>query len=131
MSTTEVVQLTGEALALAQRERRAATCGTCGRSWDDTISTSVTPVPSGRCPWEYEHDSEREPLQYHYVVWGEVRDGKVEWHVDIEGNSLLGDGSVYDPNAEPNDGWRTLDDSEEDLDNLLYDTLRKKLGITY
>lgn len=32
-----------------------ATCGECGRSWDDGIVTSVTPAPSGRCPFEYAH----------------------------------------------------------------------------
>lgn len=32
-----------------------ATCGTCGRSWDDAIVTSVTPAPAARCIWEYEH----------------------------------------------------------------------------
>ena len=32
-----------------------ATCGTCGRSWDDGISTSMTPAPSGRCPFEPFH----------------------------------------------------------------------------
>jgi hypothetical protein len=32
-----------------------ATCGTCMRSWDDSIPTSMTPVPSGRCPFEYYH----------------------------------------------------------------------------
>lgn len=32
-----------------------ATCGYCGLSWDDTISTGWTPVPSGRCPFEYFH----------------------------------------------------------------------------
>jgi hypothetical protein len=31
------------------------TCGTCGRSWDDAISTGWTPTPSGRCPFEYFH----------------------------------------------------------------------------
>lgn len=31
------------------------TCGTCGRSWDDAIATAWTPVPSGRCPFEYYH----------------------------------------------------------------------------
>jgi hypothetical protein len=31
------------------------TCGTCHRSWDDSISTAWTPVPSGRCPFEYYH----------------------------------------------------------------------------
>lgn len=39
---------------------RATVCGTCGRAWDDTISTPVTPVPSARCPFEYEHE-ERDP----------------------------------------------------------------------
>mgnify|MGYP007044121884 CR=1 FL=1 len=29
-----------------------ATCGECGRSWDDSIPTSMTPAPSGRCPFE-------------------------------------------------------------------------------
>jgi len=32
-----------------------ATCGTCGRSWDDTVSTSRTPTPGGRCPFEAFH----------------------------------------------------------------------------
>jgi hypothetical protein len=29
-----------------------ATCGTCGRTWDDKHTTSVTPTPSARCPFE-------------------------------------------------------------------------------
>lgn len=33
------------------------TCYTCGRSWDDGISTGITPTPSGRCPFEYYHDN--------------------------------------------------------------------------
>jgi hypothetical protein len=32
-----------------------ATCGTCGRTWDDSRITGVTPAPSGRCPFEYWH----------------------------------------------------------------------------
>jgi hypothetical protein len=32
-----------------------ATCGTCGRSWDDAVVTSCTPAPSARCPLEYDH----------------------------------------------------------------------------
>ncbi len=32
-----------------------ATCGTCGRTWDDSISTGWTPAPGGRCPFEYQH----------------------------------------------------------------------------
>lgn len=30
-------------------------CGTCGRSWDDAVVTGVTPTPSARCPFEYDH----------------------------------------------------------------------------
>lgn len=33
------------------------TCGSCGRSWDDAITTGWTPAPSGRCPFEYWHPS--------------------------------------------------------------------------
>jgi len=32
-----------------------AQCGSCGRYWDDGVSTSMTPAPSGRCPFEYFH----------------------------------------------------------------------------
>lgn len=32
-----------------------ATCGDCGRSWDDRVVTAITPTPSARCPFEYEH----------------------------------------------------------------------------
>lgn len=32
-----------------------AKCGHCGRIWDDAIGTSLTPAPSARCPFEYEH----------------------------------------------------------------------------
>jgi hypothetical protein len=33
-----------------------ATCGHCGRSWNDAAISAVTPVPSGRCPFEYDHE---------------------------------------------------------------------------
>lgn len=36
----------------------AATCGTCGLTWDDGVVTSLTPAPSGRCPFEYFHEDE-------------------------------------------------------------------------
>lgn len=32
-----------------------ATCGHCGRTWDDGHPSSVTPVPAARCPFEYDH----------------------------------------------------------------------------
>ena len=35
--------------------RDIAQCGECGRYWDDGVSTSMTPAPSGRCPFEYFH----------------------------------------------------------------------------
>lgn len=38
-----------------QEATTRATCGHCGLSWDDALSTSYTPVPSGRCPFEYFH----------------------------------------------------------------------------
>jgi hypothetical protein len=36
---------------------RRATCGACGLSWDDGRSTSMTPTPSGRCPFESFHEA--------------------------------------------------------------------------
>ena len=38
-----------------QKAKDKATCGYCGLSWDDGVSTSMTPTPSGRCPFEYFH----------------------------------------------------------------------------
>ena len=32
-----------------------ATCGTCGKSWNDALITGRTPAPSGRCPYEHIH----------------------------------------------------------------------------
>ena len=34
---------------------RLTTCGVCGARWDDGKVTSLTPVPSGRCPFEALH----------------------------------------------------------------------------
>lgn len=47
---------------------RATVCGTCGRAWDDSVSTAVTPVPAGRCPFEYEHDDDPAEYEYQYRV---------------------------------------------------------------
>ena len=35
------------------RHNDICTCGNCGRSWDDSLVTSITPTPAGRCPFEY------------------------------------------------------------------------------
>ena len=45
-----------DVVELAPEDPRATVCGHCHRGWDDTVSTSVTPTPSGRCPFEYEHE---------------------------------------------------------------------------
>ena len=37
-------------------------CGGCGRAWDNSISTSYTPAPSARCPFEYFHRPTKEEL---------------------------------------------------------------------
>ncbi len=42
--------------------KNAATCFTCGLSWDDGKSTSYTPTPSGRCPFEAFHEEPPEPM---------------------------------------------------------------------
>ncbi len=34
------------------------TCGHCGRGWNDALGTSMTPAPSARCPYEYEHEED-------------------------------------------------------------------------
>lgn len=45
-------------LAPTDRAEDRVTCGTCGLSWDDSISTTYTPAPSGRCPFEHFHLSQ-------------------------------------------------------------------------
>lgn len=40
---------------------RVVTCGACGRSWNDAAISGITPAPSGRCPFEYDHEPEAEP----------------------------------------------------------------------
>lgn len=44
-------------LSSADTAIRRATCGTCDLSWDDGISTGMTPAPSARCPFEPFHNS--------------------------------------------------------------------------
>ena len=41
------------------------TCGhpSCGRSWNDAAISEVTPVPAGRCPFEYEHAASDEEIE--------------------------------------------------------------------
>lgn len=39
---------------------REATCGECGFTWNDALISGKTPVPSGRCPVEDEHEDRAE-----------------------------------------------------------------------
>jgi len=44
-------------------DSRATVCGTCGRAWDDSVSTAWTPAPAARCPFEYDHDGDDEEYE--------------------------------------------------------------------
>lgn len=50
-----------------------ATCNTCQFTWNDALTTGVTPTPSGRCPNEYNH-------VYHVVLWLAGSNGKRVGH---------------------------------------------------
>jgi hypothetical protein len=61
-----------------------ATCGSCGRSWDDSVVTSMTPAPSARCPFEPFH---AEPATYYAVgnnVAGYMPEADVEVFEDFD-----------------------------------------------
>lgn len=58
---------------LRTKEERSAAlipmgCGTCGRWWDDAITTEFTPVPAGRCPFECFHQGDEQSSWRHPVV---------------------------------------------------------------
>lgn len=50
-------------LRRGQKAQDKATCGHCGLSWDDAVSTSYTPADSARCPFEYFHIYEDVPTR--------------------------------------------------------------------
>lgn len=54
-----------------------ATCGTCQLTWDDVASTSLTPVPSGRCPFEPFHS---EATDRSVQVTSELGSGTLRLH---------------------------------------------------
>lgn len=65
---------------------RIATCGACGRSWDDALGTSMTPAPAARCPFEDEHEDEDESADDTVTAYWTVivpyvpREFATEWH---------------------------------------------------
>lgn len=56
MNTTIPENFPVRPLADDEPAKDRVTCGTCGRSWDDAVVTSMTPAPSARCPFESFHD---------------------------------------------------------------------------
>lgn len=69
-----------------------ATCGTCGRSWNDAAVSVWTPVPAGRCPFEYEpqHDAPEayRPAGRLEYLRGELRAERISWGELAELQSL-------------------------------------------
>ena len=75
---------------------KATVCGTCGRGWDDSISTSVTPTPAGRCPFEYEHDQmdDRYVVTFQPMVFtADDKDHAIEQYLDALGFTIDEDGN--------------------------------------
>lgn len=44
-------------------------CGYCGRMWDDSVWSALTPAPAGRCPFEYEHDEPCDTCDDDGILW--------------------------------------------------------------
>ena len=69
-----------DAVELDPNDPKATVCGTCGKGWDDSISTSVTPTPAGRCPFEYDHEQEVPDVKAAYVMV--LNDGETFTNLD-------------------------------------------------
>lgn len=63
-----------------------ATCGSCGLSWNDRTPTSLTPAPSGRCPFETFHDDPTiytdQSGQRYRIVWDSDGTQQIENVID-------------------------------------------------
>lgn len=57
----EIEELGSDVVELDPSDPKATVCGACGRAWDDSVSTSRTPTPSSRCPFEADHEYGEEP----------------------------------------------------------------------
>lgn len=74
---------------------KMATCGTCGKSWNDALITGTTPAPSVRCPYEYLHQ-EIDELKALKVLAEEAEGYAPGWR---HGESLIRD-SYFEQYAE-------------------------------
>lgn len=93
-----------------------ATCGTCGRSWDDAVVTSYTPAPSGRCPFETFHTPAKQTLSRKEIerrlslYYSERFSGEVACSYDERKRaySIHGSGLPSHPSC-PTQTWSLLD----------------------
>ena len=76
--------------AEAKKVPDLVTCGTCGRTWDDSIVTGMTPAPAARCPFEGFHDGETVPDDYPVAVFSEDPAIVAAAHLETERAELLG-----------------------------------------
>ena len=95
-----------------------ATCGTCGRSWNDAAISSWTPAPSARCPFEYEHEGQDEdgldrPRRYHV----ESRFSNLEYKAQLALGELQDFWTeMYGPNEALTAAFECLDALRETFD---------------
>lgn len=71
-----------------------------------------------------------DPLQFHYVVYGEKTENGIQWTLTID-PSFLDDGSVFDPSQPWGLGWRPVDTEnpeEAEIDDLLVQELERRLN---
>ena len=99
-----------DVIELSPNDPQATVCGNCGRGWDDSVSTSMTPTPSGRCPFEYDHEDSWYNLRYKETEIQRDRRGYYVAHVFVEN-----DGPEY--------YWAVQADSLEGI-HLLIDKVR-------
>lgn len=105
-------------------------CPSCEEQRPNAISEEFSFVPGSVCPncGHVETEDESEPLQFHYVVFGEKTEDGIRWSIDID-SSLLDNGSVFDPSAGWGEGWSCVDGPEqEQIDNELVVDLERRLN---
>lgn len=73
---------------------------------------------------------DKQPLQFHYVVYAEVTEEGTKWTVDMD-TALLDEGSVFDPSQPWMSGWRSVitdDVDDSGIDEVLVAELVDRLG---
>lgn len=65
-----------------------ATCGHCERSWNDAAISGSTPAPSGRCPFEYEHEYDEDEGDEPGREWFATLPDGTEVLIRLDGDEL-------------------------------------------